>query len=263
MKKQKKFVNLFDNRDRERLPFNWCDKWCERCDKTHKCRVYMDERQRALEHSAAGRNPDDLEVVMEDMAKDFEKAHEMMKKDMKKHGLDYKKVMKEMEKEAQKIDVEALKPPEFDLEKKAKEYTRHARLFIDVLLSRMQFNPYLEEKIKDDVEILIWYHTVIPVKVNRVLDNLLSTKTEDGEDDEFSLRDAYWTSDVVFKSISLSKKSLESILVYEPGSEVSARKLFSILCEIENSITNSLDIVLGKHIKVASKNNHLFTHNFS
>ncbi|MEA3272145.1 MAG: hypothetical protein U9P90_00580 [Patescibacteria group bacterium] len=261
--KKKKYINLFDDRDRERLPFNWCDKWCERCDKTHKCQIYMDERQRALKHSAEGRNPDDLNVVMEDMAKDFEKVHERMKKDMKKHGLDYEKLMKEAEKSVEKMDFESIKPPEFGITKKADVYMHQAHLFINVLLRRMQFNPYLDEKTKDSVEILNWYHTILPVKLRHVLNNLWEAKNEKGEDDELSLKDAYWTSDIVFKSINLSKQSLESILVYEPGSEDSVNNLLSILKEIEDEFVKILDVALGKHIKIASKKfpTH-FTHNF-
>ncbi|NQU83940.1 MAG: hypothetical protein HQ536_04485 [Parcubacteria group bacterium] len=246
-KKRQKFINLFDSRERERLPFNWCDKWCERCDKSYKCRIFQNEQERAVKHSAEGRNPDDPEVFMEDMKEDFEKMHEMIKKDMKKHGMDYKKIMKEVE----KMEVDFTEPPEFEITRKADAYMNQTRLLIEVLWSRMQFNPYLLEKIKNDVEVLNWYHTILPVKIRRVLDCLWETKMENGEDDELSLRDAYWTSDIVSKSINLSKQALENIVVHEPGSENTANNILVTLKEIEDELVKILDVALGKHLELS------------
>lgn len=246
VKKAQKSINLFDDRERERFPFNWCDKWCEHCKQSYKCEVYQSEQERALEHSAEGRDPTDLEVILEDVEKSFKKMNEMLKRDMKKQGIDYKKAVKE----AEKIKIEFIEPPDFDLVKKAENYMQKVSLFIDVLLDRMQFNPYLDKKIKKDVEVLNWYHTMLPVKLRRVLDSLWETKTENGEDNEILIKDVYWTSDIVFKSINLSKQALENILIHEPGSEDTVQNLYSKLKETEDELIKILDIALGKYLKI-------------
>jgi len=48
--------------------FNYCDRWCERCDFTTRCRVFADERSRELEGSIDPMG-DALKVVAESLTK--------------------------------------------------------------------------------------------------------------------------------------------------------------------------------------------------
>lgn len=257
-RKNKKYINLLDNRERERLPFNWCDKWCERCEKSYRCKLFHSEQKRAMIHSAEGRDPTDPEVVLEDVHKDLEKLQTVIEKDLKKQGLNFKDIKKEIN----RINIELRESPEFDLTQKAEDYAQKCGLLIDVLLDKMQFNPYLDEKLKNHIEILNWYQSIIPVKIRRVLDGLWESRI-DGEENETSLRDAYWTADVVSKSIILSKDALESIMVYEPGSEKTGTFLLKLLQEIEEEFIKILDIGLSRHIqKTVNRKNLIYEHPF-
>jgi hypothetical protein len=55
-------------------PFNWCDRRCERCTLSRDCPVWRAESQRRWVHAAHGGDPDDWDVVLEDVAEDMKAA---------------------------------------------------------------------------------------------------------------------------------------------------------------------------------------------
>ncbi len=55
-------------------PFNWCDRRCERCPLSRDCLVWRAESQRRWVHAAHGGDPDDWDVVVEDVAEDMRAA---------------------------------------------------------------------------------------------------------------------------------------------------------------------------------------------
>jgi hypothetical protein len=52
----------------------WCDRICERCTLTSECAVAVRQRRRRWAHEMRGRDPDDSDVVMADVAADLEQA---------------------------------------------------------------------------------------------------------------------------------------------------------------------------------------------
>jgi len=52
----------------------WCDRICERCPLTSECAVAVRLRRRRWAHEMRGRDPDDSDVVMADVAADLEEA---------------------------------------------------------------------------------------------------------------------------------------------------------------------------------------------
>jgi hypothetical protein len=59
--------------------YNYCDRWCERCPVTAKCYLYWQEQQTEAEHRAAGRDPDDWAVLLDDVKKQFEEAIRLLR----------------------------------------------------------------------------------------------------------------------------------------------------------------------------------------
>src|SRR5258708_25840843 len=55
-------------------PFNWCDRRCERCPFSRDCPVWRAESQRRWVNAAHGGDPDDWDVVPEDVAEDMRAA---------------------------------------------------------------------------------------------------------------------------------------------------------------------------------------------
>jgi hypothetical protein len=74
-------------------PYDYCDRWCSRCniDKT-RCEVYQQEMQTSLEHLAEGVDPADLNVVVADIQKSFDKAVLLLREKGKQLGIDLDRV---------------------------------------------------------------------------------------------------------------------------------------------------------------------------
>ena len=72
--------------------FNYCDRWCERCDFTDRCRVFADERNRKIEDSD---DPmcDTLMVVSESLAE----AKQMLLEQAEERGIDLIEAMNDPE----------------------------------------------------------------------------------------------------------------------------------------------------------------------
>jgi len=253
--KNERFVNLLDTSERDKYPFNWCDRWCERCEKTHSCSVYRDEKERAVHYSARGIDPDDPEIILESLREDFEVIQKSLEKKMKKEGMDFDKILEEVE----KIEIGLMEPPmEFRVIKKGDEYGKKAMLFTDTILSRMRQNPYLEEKLAENLEILNWYHTVIPIKLKHALSSIWEAKVEK-KDISIALKDAYWTTEIIFKGINLSKNALEGIAIFESGCTKEVYNLIVMLREIEEELLKILNLSLGKHIDKSAQRIPIFS----
>lgn len=69
-------------------PFNWCDGHCERCPLTVDCPVYRRLEQKRWVHEARRENADDVDVVLNDVAKDMASAIEVLRTAAKEQGID-------------------------------------------------------------------------------------------------------------------------------------------------------------------------------
>src|SRR3989338_3053790 len=79
-------------------PYNFCDRWCERCDKTQRCKAYQDDFNTRLKHISDGKNPDDCNVALEDVKASFEKSLKMLKKWAEEKDIDISKIDNEQNK---------------------------------------------------------------------------------------------------------------------------------------------------------------------
>jgi hypothetical protein len=150
--------------------FNWCDRWCERCDQTNHCTVYQMDS-----HHRSG-NPDEF---FKSLATIFDATMDLLKEHAKKTGVDFDAL--------QDTDIE------HDLEKKkyairndaglllAKQYGKQVKKWMDSLLQKEPFgmeirlqNPML----LDCMEVIQWYQYFVEVKTARAL---MSQKDEKEE----------------------------------------------------------------------------------
>ncbi|GAA0881017.1 hypothetical protein GCM10009119_39870 [Algoriphagus jejuensis] len=66
--------------------YNWCDRWCERCDVTARCRVFEREQERDL------KSPEDFWNAL---AENFKETMEMLHALAKEQGMDIEKIIAE------------------------------------------------------------------------------------------------------------------------------------------------------------------------
>ncbi len=90
LKTKKTLKNSFKTDFFRKMPFNYCDRWCERCDYKNGCEVYQEEFAARFNHIIKGENPDDPEVFFKDIKEKFKKIKKSLKKNISKKGVSLK-----------------------------------------------------------------------------------------------------------------------------------------------------------------------------
>ena len=67
-----------------KLPFNFCDRWCERCRLSNICRVYQKEKESEKKFIKQGIDPKSTEAMLLSMSESFEETKKLLEKDMKR-----------------------------------------------------------------------------------------------------------------------------------------------------------------------------------
>lgn len=70
-----------------KMPFNFCDRWCERCEFTSICRVFQKEKSDKAKVIAQGKNPNSPEVAFEIVADNLHEALSLLKKELEQLGI--------------------------------------------------------------------------------------------------------------------------------------------------------------------------------
>jgi hypothetical protein len=228
--------------------YNYCDRWCARCPMTAKCYLYWQEQQTAAEHRAAGRDPHDWAVVMEDVRKQFERAIEMLREMADEHGIDLES--------APEMEEAAPDPTDHPLNQRARDYMSAAHAFLEDLRQRItEEHAALEERamilgperaagnyqeILDAFEVISWYHTLLPAKVYRALGSKLEAEQDgDPESRKFHLDDALGTARVAHESVVRSMAALQRVYEWDDGLEDRIIPLLADLEWLRNQVEGS------------------------
>lgn len=219
--------------------YNYCDRWCERCRATHLCFLYDSERERREEHLREGRNPDDWDVVMEDVRQNFEDALEMLREMAEEQGIELNAISEEAVEEVLR---EEDKDDDHPLVLDSMDYTRAAAKFLERL--RTELEGEVEEAIelveilpeealvenlrtlRDSYEIIAWYHMLISVKIRRAIGGLRDRALL-GELEEIPC-----ANDSVGSAKVVSESLVKSMAAY--------KKVYDLLPEFRDEILNLL-----------------------
>jgi hypothetical protein len=141
--------------------FNWCDRWCERCNKTENCTVYKTSTHLPSD------NPDDFFKSLSLM---FDATIDMMKEYCKKNDIDFE-TLKDSDIECE-YDRRKYQIRNDDSVALAKHYGNQVKQWLSSLESK---NPVgMEVRLQDTVlsdclEVVQWYQYVLQVKLQRAL----------------------------------------------------------------------------------------------
>ena len=150
--------------------FNWCNRWCERCNQTEYCTLY-----KTCTHLPS----DGPEDFLKSLSVIFETTMDMLKEYSEKRGIDF----------------ESLKKSDFDCEynqKKylvrndagvslAKKYRKQVEHWLDSLKNKDSLGVEIrlqDEMLSDCMEVIQWYQYLLEVKFARAL---MSQKNEEEE----------------------------------------------------------------------------------
>ena len=172
--------------------FNYCDRWCERCRDTARCRLFHDLECSTRRHKRKGEDPTDWNVVFQDVSRNFRKLERMLRRTAKVHGLDLDAIAKEAAAAPPPRDRrEAIKHPlcreggRFfqgcdKLVKRLRPVYGEARRgairrsgFMDV-----QGEAKTLKRLRDAAEVLAWDGPLVYVKIRRAVDGWLEAREE-------------------------------------------------------------------------------------
>lgn len=226
----------------KKSPYNFCDRWCERClaEKRLRCKVHHDELEQAMLCMAHGRDEQDPEITKQVLERQFKDAF---------GGLEggTEEAMSE-EEGLTEIDPGILESPEFSgirehikfienhpLPAAAEAYYERAHAFLELFFfnDKGAGSPGLPRReLQNDLEVIAWYHTLLPVKIERGLAGF----HEQACDGDLALYDAVGQFEICKKAVRESLQAFRNVRAQMPGSEDRVRKLLALLHHLDDRI---------------------------
>jgi hypothetical protein len=199
--------------------YNYCDRWCERCRFTDRCRVYAAEQKQWERHLLRGEDPEDPAIAAQDVADSLSESIRMLTEIAAERG----------------IDLEALPPPE--PRRRTRSHPLRARSMrwtkrVAALLKRMRDDlpgvgadlaaglsdreeaeaMHALEGLNDAHAVLCHYHVLIPAKIARATEARSEARAEsDPEFAQSSWDDALGTAKIVHECLGKAAAALWTV----------------------------------------------------
>ncbi len=211
----------------KQAPYNFCDRWCERCsfDKKNRCKLYKNELEQKITCIAHGKKPDDIEITLEilqeqcgEIGETIENLEKKLDLDLNEDNPDFKKIKNHIK--------SAQNHPLFKI---ANEYTAKAASFLKLAFREKKATNL---KLTYNFQTVNWYHTLLSAKLKRALAGFHAPVTNG----DIALYDAVAQLEICKKSISQSLAALGEIgkTVRDLGPNISC--LIVLLKEIRKKI---------------------------
>ncbi len=217
-------------------PYNFCDRWCERCDFKiqRRCKLYLDELDRRATNIAHGKPENDLEILKQDFEDQMEEMEDSIDEWAEEEGVD------PFELEPDEGFVEEIRKKEEELHKHPlqKVTYQYMKISHDFLKEEYYSKQILTQDMRLNYEIVAWYHSLLPAKMHRALCGLYVPDVHDEED--YALCDAVAQFAVCRKSISLSVASLREI--GQQNSQL--KKRITLPLTLLHNMASQIDIIL-------------------
>jgi hypothetical protein len=216
-----RIVTSRDNPDIISGIHNYCDKWCQRCEMTRHCAVYAMEEA----DGNAGGGDADNEAFWNKIAEALTSALTMLRDMAEQSGVDLDAVDWEAEEERQEASRREVHA--HPLVRSARDYMDGVRKWFDALETRahtehLDVSPSLDEQVLKDLgDVIIWYHTVIPVKLSRAVWTVVEGREEYYPEDE---SDADGSAKVALICIERSMAAWWRMLGLFPGCSSQIKK---------------------------------------
>ena len=186
-------------KDFNKSPYNYCDRWCERCQFTSFCKVFKQEelsRERAIK---LGINPDSWEYVAETVAKQFAVVKDLLAKDLERLGIDPN--------ELEEVPEPKPDPQRQQLANLVSDYSSK----LHELLKSLEFIPAESDidLVTNQVEVISFYSTLITAKVKRA--------SFDGDlSDEHNVEDSMTSAYIAVRGLLAISQALIKLFKHKP-----------------------------------------------
>jgi hypothetical protein len=223
--------------------YNYCDRWCERCTFTSRCRNY---------ESTSKLSPEQLDInnkaFWDNISSNFSKAIELLHKAAEEHGIDLDKPMSKEEEQEYKRQERFLKKATENhkliklcrqYEKIARPFLKESERFVDKtseLVSELHMGLKTEGQvvhtvanIADCLEITQWYLFFIEAKLQRALHGRL-----DGLEEQYDFpKDSDGSAKISIIAIERSMNAWMKLYELMPASEDVALNSLSVLSQLK------------------------------
>lgn len=224
--------------------YNYCDRWCERCSFTARCRNYASFEE--FQREEGGILPDiDNQKFWEHLNRSFQQAMDLVREHVEAQGIDWEEFkaeamaqeMAELEFTPEQKALENLathyheavsewfEQYQFLFEEKSAELKQELRMGLDVLPEARQIN--------DATEVIKWYMYFISTKLNRAL---RSAQDKWMAEDDPVQNDANGSAKVTLIAVQRSLAAWEILRSFFPEQTDSLLDLFILLGKLERGI---------------------------
>lgn len=220
--------------------YNYCDRWCERCYLSSRCLVFKMEIQENQSSDSRDKSNQEFWKTLSDM---FSLTRKMINEMAEEEGIDVEDTNEQIEPDSDDVqDHPVSRAADLYFESSHQWLHNNSEMFSEVLseyekLITLNINRQDSTDsiliIKDLIDIISWYHTMIPVKSKRAV-----MSSMDGFWGEHEIQnDMNGTAKVVIKCIERSTFAWNGILTQFPDQEEEAIKNLRNLEFLKTSIT--------------------------
>lgn len=221
------FLNAADNPKFVSGIYNYCDRWCERCQHTDKCYSYAMEQGDVFK---IGKTDD----LFEKLGKVFKVTMMLLEKKAKEEGIDltmseeeHQEFEKDRAEKAQAAENHPLHGLSMKYIDQVKDWNEQQQSWLEEKTATWQqqqemdlpkSNPQTEiAQFMDWLEIINWYHFMIHVKFRRALNSVF--EIAQGEDEDWRYDEMNGTAKVAMLGTERSIAAWHQIMVHFPEQE--------------------------------------------
>jgi hypothetical protein len=194
------------------LPFNYCDRWCERCDLTEICRVFQDEQKSRKKFIKQGKDPDSWEYVFETVRDNLEKTMKLIEKGAKRWRIDLSKI-DDSDYQPQP------RPQKFPLYNLVEKFSKS----LEKLLKNLEMVPIETDGrlVLENREVISHYRFLILAKTYRALTSKLEEDKDKDKDDQTF--DSKTSAFIVVNGLMSISEALANLTKHRPLQPLKSR----------------------------------------
>ena len=221
--------------------YNYCDRWCERCSITQHCHLFADLDKAGLFADEEDEDEDDTDELFSDNIRESINFFDEMEdeSDFSTEDWDDEEEDRKRENMKETVNNHPLNKVSKEYGMSVHEWSNNATIFYENISEGSNVSDSFEnkteavEKIKDAFEVIMWYHFLINVKIQRAL---LGKLEDEDAPHEFYIDDATGSAHVALIGIGRSLKAWQTIKNHIPAFEMESILYTAILEELQESL---------------------------
>lgn len=210
--------------------YNYCDRWCEKCQKTQKCYLFWDAQKEEVELKKQGIDPKSWDGCFKSVGNSLGQTHVLLQKIAEAEELDLT-ITPEFEAKCDEKDKKT-DPHKDPLCRQADRLFHSIQKWLDEMPS-LDIQEYQEAYDK-----LSWHHYLIHAKVTRAIRSKKESEWADEVFPEFDLKDSKMSAWVAYRSTKICAESLELMDRYVRDFRIApmARACRELIAEIDKNL---------------------------